>query len=152
MIPRRLLAALVLAAAFPALEGCSAVLPRLMAPRLAITAVRLQGGSLRQQHVQLRVHASNPNDRAISVRSIDVNVALAGMPFASGVNEAPITLPANGNTDFVLDVTANAANALVVLADSLGHRTVAYRLSGVLHLQHGLVHTIHFSHSGRVRL
>ncbi len=146
------LALAVFLAVFPALEGCSAIVPRLTPPSLSITAVRLRGGTLTRQRVQLQVHASNPNDRAISVRSIDVNVDLAGAPFATGVNAAPITLPANGDTDFVMQVTANAANALVVLAGSLGHRTVAYHLYGDLHLEHSLVRTIHFSHDGRVRL
>lgn len=152
MIPRRVLVALSLAAAAVALGGCAAIVPRLMPPRLTITAVRLQGGSLNHQRVQLQVHVSNPNDRTISVSGIDASVDLAGMPFATGVNEAPITLPPRGDTDFVLDVTANAANALVVLADSLGHRSVAYHLYGDLHLQHSLMRTIHFSHDGRVRL
>ncbi|HTW75028.1 MAG TPA: LEA type 2 family protein [Steroidobacteraceae bacterium] len=152
MSRRRAFAAVALAAAGLALAGCSAMLPRLMPPRLSISAVSLRGGSLARQRVQLQIHVSNPNDRAISVRSIDVNVDLAGQPFATGVSAAPILLPARGDTDFALDVTANAANALVVLAGSLGRRSVAYHLYGELHLEHSLVRTIHFTHDGRVRL
>ena len=134
------------------LGGCRTLAPRLVPPTLAVTAVRLQGGGLRHEQVQLQVHVSNPNDRTISVRSIVANVDLAGMPFASGTSEAPFTLPANGDTSFVLDVTADVSRALLVMAGGLGHRTVAYHLYGELHLQHSLVRTIHFAHDGRVRL
>lgn len=134
------------------LDGCRTLTPRLMPPTLSITAVRLQGGGLRHEQAQVQVHVINPNDRTISVRSIIANLDLAGVPFASGTNEAPFTLPAKGDTDFVLDVTANVSRALLVMAGGLGHRTVAYHLYGELHLQHSLVRTIHFMHDGRVRL
>jgi LEA14-like dessication related protein len=117
-----------------------------------VTGVSFQGGNLRREQVQLQVHVTNPNDRTISVRSIAVSVDLAGMPFATGLNEAPITLPPRGDTDFVLDVTANVGRALLIMAGGMGHRTVAYHLYGELHLQHSLVRTLHFTHDGRVRL
>lgn len=147
--------AVALSAALSALlcvGGCRTLTPRLVPPTLTVTAVSLQGGGLRHAQVQLQVHVINPNDRAISVRSIVVNLDLAGMPFASGTNEAPFTVPANGDTDFTLDVTANVSRALLVMIGGLGHHTVAYHLYGELHLQHSLVRTIHFAHDGRVRL
>jgi LEA14-like dessication related protein len=147
-----LLALIAVLVALMWLPGCRTLVPRLAPPTLAITGVRLQGGNLRQEQIQLQVHVTNPNDRSISVRSITANVDLAGMPFASGSNEAPFVLPAGGDTDFVLDVTANVSRALLVMAGGLGHRTVAYHIYGELHLQHSLVRTIHFAHDGRVRL
>jgi LEA14-like dessication related protein len=149
MTRRRLAAALLV---FLWLGGCQTLAPKLVPPTLAITDVTLQGGNLRNEQVRLQVHVTNPNDRSISVRSIVANIDLAGMPFASGTNEAPFTLPANGATDVALDVTANVSRALLVMAGGLGHRTVAYHLYGELHLQRTLVRTIHFAHDGRVRL
>jgi LEA14-like dessication related protein len=147
--PRALAAMLALSLT---LAACATLAPRLTPPTLSISEVRLRGGGLRHEQVQLRFHVDNPNDRSISVRSIAVSVELAGMPFATGLSEAPFTLPARGDTDVVLDVTANVDRALLLFAGGLTHRAVAYHLYGELHLQHSLVRTIHFSHDGRVSL
>lgn len=135
-----------------ALAGCASLAPKLTAPQLTITHVRFQGGSLSREQLQLSVHVDNPNDREIAVNSIEANVELAGMPFATGVSDAAFVLPAHGATDVLLDVTADMGNALVVLAARMGHRELDYRLYGQVHLQRGLVRNLHFSHHGQVRL
>ena len=110
------------------------------------------GGNLQQQPIRLTLHAINPNDRAIAIRDIECNLELAGTPFAQGVSDAAFTLPALGETDFTLNVTANLNNVLAALAGGLGHHMVDYRLYGQVRLQGGLVRTIPFDQKGRVRL
>jgi len=157
--PRRfgVAAAVLLVAGLTAwLGGCASLMPRLAPPQLQVVGVRLQHGNLRQQQIQLTLHVVNPNNRTIAVRGLTVNLDLAGMAFASGTSDAAFTLPALGQTDFVLDVTTNLANALVVLAARMSHRLVDYRVYGEIHLQkglvQGLVRNLHFNQTGRVRL
>lgn len=135
-----------------ALAGCAALLPKLVAPQLTVNGVNFEGGDLLQQQLQLSLHVTNPNDRAIAVRGITVNLDLAGVPFAMGVSDAAFVLPAHGETDFALNVSANVSNALGVLAAGMAHRAVDYRVYGQVHLGQGLVRTLQFSHNGRVRL
>jgi LEA14-like dessication related protein len=132
--------------------GCASMLPKLAAPGLSVTRIVFGGGNMQQQQIQLGMHASNPNDRAITVRSIECHIELAGVPFAQGSTEAAFTLPARGETDFNLDVTANLSNALAVLAGGLGHSSVDYRFYGQVRLQAGLLRSIPFDQRGRVRL
>ena len=128
------------------------MLPKLQAPTLAITGVVIGGGNLQQQQIRLTFHAVNPNDRAIPIRSIECNLELEGAPFAQGVTDAAFTLPALGETDFDLNVTANINSVLGALASGFGHHTVDYRIYGQVHLQGGMVRTIPFDQKGRVRL
>jgi len=146
--PRRLLPMLLLVVA----AGCTSVLPKLQPPQLAVTAVAFGGGNLQQQPVRLTLHASNPNDRAIAIRDIECNLELAGTAFAQGTTEAAFTLPALGETDFTLNLTANLDNVLSALAGGLTHHTLDYRLYGKVRLQGGLVRAIPFDQRGKVRL
>jgi LEA14-like dessication related protein len=132
--------------------GCAAMLPRLQPPSLTVTGIAFAGGSMQQQQMHLTLHVVNPNAREIAIRGIDCTIELEGQPFAQGSTEAAFTLPASGETDFGLNVTANLNNALVALAGGLGHKTVDYHLYGQVHLGGGLVRTIPFDQEGRVRL
>jgi LEA14-like dessication related protein len=146
----RLLA--LLATAGAAVAGCASMLPKLEAPQLTVTAIVIGGGDFQQQQVRLTFHATNPNNRAIAIRGIECNLELEGAAFAQGATDAAFTLPALGEADFDLNVTANLNNVLLALAGGLSHHTVNYRVYGQVHLQGGLVRTIPFDQKGRVRL
>jgi len=134
------------------LGACAALAPRLEPPQLTVTRVELVGGSLQEQQVHLILHVVNPNARAIDVRGIDCNMDLNGDAFAAGSTEAAFTLPAAGETDFGLNVTAHLDAALVALVSGLGHKTVEYRMYGQVHLSGGLIRNIPFEQKGRVKL
>jgi LEA14-like dessication related protein len=132
--------------------GCAAMLPKLEAPSLTVTAIEFAGGSMEQQQMHLTLHVVNPNAREIAIRGIDCSFEVEGQPFAHGSTEAAFTLPASGETDFALNVTANLNSALLALAGGFGHHTVDYHLYGQVHLGGGFVRTIPFDQKGRVRL
>jgi LEA14-like dessication related protein len=142
----------VLLLALAAAAGCAAMLPKLQPPQLTITAVTIGSGNLQQQPIRLTFHATNPNDRAIAIRDIDCNLELAGAPFAHGVTEAAFTLPALGETDFSLNVTADLNSVLAALLGGFNHHMVDYRVYGQVRLQGGIVRTIPFDQQGKVRL
>ena len=66
------------------LSGCASLLPKLQPPQLTVTCIVLGGGNLQQQQLQVRLHASNPNERAIAIRGIECHLDLSGRPFAQG--------------------------------------------------------------------
>jgi LEA14-like dessication related protein len=133
-------------------SGCASMLPKLEPPVLSVTRVDIVGGTLEQQQLHLTLHVVNPNARDIPVRGIDCTLELEGQAFASGATEAAFTLPASGETDFGLNVTANLNSALLALLSGLGHKTVDYHLYGQVHLGGGLVRKIPFDQRSRVRL
>jgi LEA14-like dessication related protein len=150
-MPRRRLAALAFGLVL--LCACKSMLPKLEAPTITVVAIHLgPTGNMQQQQALLTLHAVNPNDRAIQIRSIDCKLELENTPFAEGKTAAAFVLPANGEADFDVDVVANLNSALVALAGSLGHGAVGYRVYGEVHLQGSLLHSIPFDQKGRVKL
>jgi LEA14-like dessication related protein len=135
------------------LIGCASMLPKLDAPRLSIVRVELQsGGNMQQQPIQLTLHAVNPNDRAIAIRSIDCKLEMDGMAFAQGTTVEGFSLPAKGEVDFDVNVVANFNSALLALAGGLGRNSVGYRIYGEVHLKGSWLHAIPFDQKGRVKL
>jgi len=134
------------------LGGCATLLPKLEAPRLTLLAVQLNGVGPTQQQLRLRVHADNPNARAIAIQSIDCTLESAGERLAQGVTTSSFVLPALGGTDFDLDVTADLNEALRLAAAGLAHHSIDYRMYGTVRLQGGILSKLPFDERGRVRL
>jgi LEA14-like dessication related protein len=134
-------------------SACQSMLPKLQAPRLSVSAIAFgPGANMQQQPIQLTLHAVNPNDRAISIRSIDCKLDIENQSFAQGETAAAFILPAKGEADFDVNVTANLNSALIALAGGLGHHTVGYRVYGEVHLKGSFLHSIPFDQKGRVKL
>ncbi len=132
--------------------GCATLLPKLEAPRLTLLAVTVNAVGPTQQQLRLRMHAENPNARAIAVRGIDITLEISGERIAQGETAAAFSLPAQGATDFDLDVRADLNEALLLMTAALGHHSVDYRLHGTVHLQAGILSTLPFDQHGNVRL
>lgn len=145
MIPARTLVAL----AVPVLLAACAY-TRLQQPELSVIDIDLLKGDLFQQELRVRMRVYNPNDRELPVRSITYEVQLAGRAFAQGESMGDFVIPARGETDFDVNVRANATGALLRLLGSDGDPE--YRLTGEVKLASGLLRTIPFDHTGKLKL
>jgi len=147
MNPRRAWLGLVLAAV---LAACAYT--HLRQPELSILDVNLLKGDLFRQELRVRMRVHNPNDLELPVRGISYEVQVAGHAFAHGESSSSFIVPANGDTDFDVNVTANAAGALLSLLGSGDTASAQYRISGKVQLSSGLLRSIAFDHSGSFRL
>jgi LEA14-like dessication related protein len=130
--------------------GCSVL--QLEPPRLQVTEVSLVGADLLKQQLRVRMRVHNPNDVELPVRGISYEVQVAGDTFANGESQRDIVVPALGATEFDVDVTANAAAALLRVLANRDRGDPDYRILGKVHLARGLIKSIPFEHSGTIRL
>lgn len=136
------------------LAGC-ALAPKFETPKLSIVTVQILSSDFLAQHVRVRLHVQNPNDRDLAVRGLTYSIEVGGQPFASGESAASFVVPALGEAEFDTNVTTNLAGTLMTLLsrgpDSLTQR-VDYRLSGKLSLSAGLLRSIPFDERGSFSL
>ena len=145
--------AALLAAAVLAVAGCSALGYRFETPQLTIVQVELVKGDLLQQNLRVRLHVRNPNRRELSVSGITYEIEVAGEKFAHGESERDFVVPALGETEFDVGVTANAAGVLLRLATGgIRSDAVDYRLVGKVNLKSGLLRSLPFEQRGTVKL
>jgi LEA14-like dessication related protein len=115
--------------------------------------VQLVSADLLRQELRVRMVVQNPNNRELSVRSIQYEVRVGGEAFAHGESERDFKVPANGEMQFDVGVTANAAATLLrLLASGRVPDSVEYQISGKVTLAAGMVRSIPFDHAGQVRL
>jgi LEA14-like dessication related protein len=136
------------------LGGCSLFVPKLTTPQLSVVNVELQKSDLWEQRMKVRMRVINPNDRPIPVKGLTCTLEVAGEELAHGVSGASFNVPALGEAEFDMNMTANMAGALIKLlgkGDSLGNE-VEYRVTGKISLSEGLLRSIPFEDRGRFKL
>lgn len=135
------------------LGACSALVPKLEAPELTVVKVDVLHSDLLSQQLRVRMRVQNPNDRSLPVRGITYEMEVAGEPFAHGESEKNFEVPALGSTEFDVNVTANAASALLRLASS-GQKldAVEYRMKGKVSLSSGMIRSVPFEKKGVFKL
>jgi LEA14-like dessication related protein len=141
-------------AASALLGGCSLFVPKLETPQLSVVSVELQKSDLWEQHLKVRMRVVNPNDRPIPVKGLVCALEVQGQELAHGVSGASFNVPALGEAEFDMNMTANMAGALIKLlgkGDSLGDE-IAYRITGKISLSEGLLRSIPFEDHGKFRL
>ena len=132
-----------------ALASCASLPTNLKTPEVSFVSLRAVEASVFEQKLEVRMKVHNPNSIELPVNGLDVDMELAGEPFARGVSARQFVVPANGEAEFDMNVTANAMNALLKIAgDKSG--AVEYRLKGKLSTKIGLLRTIPFEESGRM--
>lgn len=133
-----------------AATGCS--IARLEPPRLQVVDVGLLDAGLLRQQLRLRMRVQNPNDVQLPVQGITYEVQLSGETYATGESQKDILVPALGETEFDVDITANAAAALLRILGDRSGRNPEYRVLGRVHLASGVVRSIPFEHKGELKL
>src|SRR6185437_6386273 len=133
----------------------AACAPHLERPDLSVVGVTLLSSSVWEQHLRVRLHVHNPNDRALPVRGISYDMEVMGQAAATGQSEASFVVPAQGDAEFDMSVTTNLAAALMQLmarGPNALQEQVPYRLSGKVELSQGLLRSIPFEQRGSFRL
>jgi LEA14-like dessication related protein len=135
-----------------ALAGCSALVPKLETPRLSVVALELKKSDLLAQHLTVRMRVDNPNDRALPVKGLTYTLDVAGEQFAQGSADESFTVPALGETEFDMSVSADMAGAILrLLRHGLGSE-IEYRIAGKVELARGFVRSVPFEQRGTFRL
>jgi LEA14-like dessication related protein len=134
------------------LGGCSLFVPKIAAPTLSIVNVELLKSGLWEQHLKVRMRVQNPNDRSLPVKGISYTIDVAGQPFATGASEASFVVPANGEAEFDMSITANMAGALFKMLGRGTSEGIDYRIAGKVSLSEGWLRTVPFEQRGTFKL
>jgi len=152
---RKNVRSIALAFGLLAFSGCSLLVPKLETPTLSIVNVELLDSTLWEQHARVRLRVQNPNDRALPIKGLSYALEIEGQQFAHGVSSAGFTVPALGEAEFDMSITANMASTLINLlgrgSDPLGQE-VKYRIRGKISLAAGMLRSIPFEQDGSFKL
>lgn len=135
-------------------SSCSLFVPKFDTPQLSVVNVEMQKSDLWEQRMKVRMRVVNPNDRPIPVKGLTVALEVQGEQLAHGVSGASFNVPALGEAEFDMNMTANMAGALIRLlgkGDQVRDQ-VDYRITGNISLSAGLLRSIPFEDRGTFKL
>jgi LEA14-like dessication related protein len=136
------------------LAACSVLAPKLERPALSVAGIELMSGNLLQQKFRVKFHIQNPNDRALPVGGVHASLSVEGEPLAEGHNDRAFVVPARGEVDFDMMITANMALALLKLANKMDQHadSIDYELSGAANIDLPFLRDLPFHQRGSFSL
>ncbi len=129
------------------LSACSLFVPKLEKPTLSVVSVQMVKGDLWHQNLKLRMRVQNPNDRTLPVKGLSYQLDVDGQEFAHGESGDSFIVPARGEAEFDLSVSANVASMLIKVLGQ-GGKQVDYRITGKIALSAGLLRSFSFNEHG----
>lgn len=144
-----------LAIAALALGACAALGTKLETPELSLVGIQMHEATFFEQRLLVRLRVRNPNDLVLPVKGLTANFELDGVHFAEGVSARAFDIPALGEAEFDMIVTANAATALLEIFGKDRKRQskeLDYRISGKLSTSLGLLRSVPFDERGKITL
>ena len=133
------------------LAGCS-LFAHWQTPTLSVVNIQLGHSDLWQQHLLVRMSVHNPNDRELPVEGLSYSLEVNGEECAHGESGASFLVPAHGDAEFDMNVTANAAAALLRMFARGNSAPVQYRIHGKVQLSSGLLRSVPFDQQGELPL
>jgi LEA14-like dessication related protein len=136
------------------LVACSLVTPKFERPTVSVTGIELVNGNLLQQTFRVKFNIQNPNDRALPVSGLHAALSVGGEHVAQGQNERAFVVPAKGDADFDMMITANMALALLKLANKMDQHvdSIDYDVSGAASIDLPFLRDLPFHQTGSFSL
>ncbi len=136
------------------LAACSLVAPKFNRPNVSVAGVEFRGGNLLQQNFAVTLNVQNPNDRALPVNGLHVELNVDGKQIASGVSDHAFVVPPFGESQFDMTVRANVALAWLMLADKRNRRSdsIDYDLTGAASIDLPFLRDLPFHQTGAFSL
>ncbi|HWJ35433.1 MAG TPA: LEA type 2 family protein [Steroidobacteraceae bacterium] len=134
--------------------ACSLIAPKFERPTLSVTGIELVSGNLLQQNFLVKLNIQNPNDRPLPVTRLHAELNVAGERIASGVSNRAFVVPAQGNAQFDMTITANAALALLKLSQRTDKRSdsIDYEMTGAASIDLPFLRDLPFHQQGSFSL
>jgi LEA14-like dessication related protein len=144
--------AMLFLACMPWFAGC-AVLPKFESPKLSLVTLKMQSGDFFSQRLQVRMRVFNPNARELPISGIAYRIEINDTEIGNGSTAAPFIVPAMGEVEFDMQITANLVGAMgKLLSRRSSSEEIAYRLVGDVSLSSGFLRRIPFDEHGSVKL
>jgi LEA14-like dessication related protein len=134
--------------------GLCACVPKFNPPNVSVVSVEMLSGSLLQQNFGVKLNVQNPNDRALPVKGLHVELNVGGDQLATAVSDHAFVVPPFGESEFDMTVKANLALALLKLSQKANQHmeSIDYEVRGGANIDLPFLSEVPFHQSGSFSL
>lgn len=132
------------------LAACSGLPFNAVAPKVSVADMTVKRLGLFEQHFDVGLRVSNPNDFDLTIEALDVELEMNGHPFANGLSQTSTRIAARSSTLLRVEAIMQSGD-LVRQIESLSRE---FLKTGVPYRIHGRLKTdrspnwVPFSHTG----
>lgn len=136
------------------MSGCAGLGTRLESPRISLSDMGLQQITGFETVLRVSLRVLNPNDIDLNIRGVDCTLEINGKPFARGISNTAVQVPAFGSATAPITVYSSAVDIARGLISMPGREEVSYELKGRVRLEKTgwLISKLPFSSKGTVSL
>ncbi len=123
-------------------------------PDVKLASLQMIKAGLFEQQWDVGLRVSNPNQRKLTLETLDYTLYLNDQKVATGMNHDPISLPARDDALVHTTITTNLftlLQRLPALQKAANNGKIPYRVEGEARLD-SLFMPIHFDHNGEVAM
>jgi LEA14-like dessication related protein len=121
-------------------------------PEVTLADVQFRGAGLLEQQLGLVLRLRNPNDADLPLRGLKVRLNIDGEPFATGLSNENVTLPALGEKTVTVDAVSSTSELLNQLHSVTGLKDISYTIDGTAFLRGEADRKLPFEQKGVLRL
>jgi len=115
------------------LAACTGLPLNAVAPKVSVAEVDVKSLGLFEQHFDVGLRVSNPNDFELNIEALDFELEVNGRPFVQGLSRVPTLIAATSSTVLRVDAIMQSKNLIQQIKtlppESLKHG-VPYRIKG----------------------
>jgi LEA14-like dessication related protein len=94
------------------LAACSSLPLNAVEPRVSVADVDIKSLGLFEQHFDVGLRVSNPNDFNLKIEALDFELEVNGRPFAKGLARSTTLIPALSSTTLRVDAIMQSKNLI----------------------------------------
>jgi len=131
--------------------GCAA-LGEAEPPHVGVSDIRLLGGGLLEQRMELTLRIGNPNNFDLPLDGLAFDLDVNERPFARGATNEATVVPRLGEVTIPVQATTSLLNMMGQVLSLGAREDLSYRLVGRAYLRGPGGRALPFEQSGRLRL
>jgi len=120
-----------------ALSGCAGLGRPLETPRISLSNIQGLESSGMESALLVHLRVQNPNEVDLDIRGVECDVEINGKPFAYGMSNTPVRIPAFGSDTVPVKVYTSVIDIFRGLLSLQGRDDLSYQVKGKVRLSSG---------------
>jgi LEA14-like dessication related protein len=136
------------------MAGCAGLGKPLETPRVSLANLQVQDSKGLETTFLVHLRVTNPNDVELHIKGVDCDLEINGKPFAYGISNTQVTVPALGSETIPVTVYSSVLDIVRGLFGLQQREDLSYRAKGKVRLEGGglMPSTLPFDSQGTVSI